>query len=68
MFGNAILEFAVILLVGSGLVFLLASRRSDSGAAPPPPDVAPDMTLNCPSCGKETDAARSACRHCDSEL
>ena len=57
----------LLLIVGGVVIFLLASRRSGSGS-PPPPEVAPGMTLNCPTCGQETDAARSACRHCDAEL
>jgi len=68
MFGTGMLEFAVILLVGFVLVFLLGTRRSDSGSAPDLPDAASDMTLNCPSCGQETAAASAVCQHCEVDL
>lgn len=60
----------VILLLGivliAGVVIALKSMSGSGRAAEPP--AAAGVTLSCPHCGQETDAAQALCRHCGKDL
>jgi predicted RNA-binding Zn-ribbon protein involved in translation (DUF1610 family) len=67
-FGPGPAEIITILLVFGGLVFAFTRRGSGSSGGAALPPAAADVTLNCPSCGEETEAARDNCKKCGAEL
>ena len=68
-FALGFVEVIIVLLVVGGIAAAFRGRRgggSSMGASTP--QVAAGVTLNCPSCGKETEASRQVCSHCNIEL
>ena len=62
-------EVIIVLLVVGVIVAALRGRRGGSSSmGASTPQAAAGLTLNCPSCGKETEAARQVCSHCHTEL
>lgn len=66
LMGIAIL---VLVILGLGTIIVLAisklfGRRGDSSSI----QAAPGVTLDCPHCGRKTEAARPQCEHCSKEL
>lgn len=61
-------ELIILVVLICGLVFAFSRRGSGSSGVASLPPAASDVTLNCPSCGEETGAARTNCEKCGAEL
>jgi predicted RNA-binding Zn-ribbon protein involved in translation (DUF1610 family) len=61
-------EIIILVAVIGGLVFAFSRRGSGSSGNASLPQASSDVTLNCPSCGEETGAARENCEKCGAEL
>ena len=66
--GLGFLVITVLLVVGVIVAAIRGSRGGSSSMGASTPQAAAGLTLNCPSCGKETEAARQVCSHCHTEL
>ena len=64
MLGFAELIILVVIVAGIAAVLM----RGRGGSRPSEPQAAAGVQLNCPSCGKETEAAAGRCRHCGHDL
>jgi len=67
-FALGFVEVIIVLLVVGGIAAAFRGRRGGSSMGASTPQVAAGVTLNCPSCGKETEASRQVCSHCHVEL
>jgi hypothetical protein len=65
----SLLLMAVIVVVIVGLVSAFRrGRGGNSSLGESTPQAASGVTLNCPHCGQETEAALHTCSHCGEEL
>ncbi len=66
VFGIGIILVGV-LVVGAVVVSMFSRlfRKGEDGSTTP---VARGVTLNCPHCGAQTEAARPRCQHCSKDL
>lgn len=61
-------EIVILVAIIGGLAFAFSRRGSGNSGSTSLPQAASDVTLNCPSCGAETGAARENCEKCGAEL
>ena len=64
----SLLPMVVIVVVVVGLVAAFRRGQSSSGFGESTQQAASGVTLNCPHCGQETEAAVEVCSHCGEEL
>jgi hypothetical protein len=59
--------FIGVLVVGAFVVSIITRlfKRGDGDSKAP---VARGVTLNCPHCGRTTEAAKHQCQHCSQDL
>jgi hypothetical protein len=62
------LVVVIVLVVGSLVSAFRRGRGGGSSLGESKPQAASGVTLNCPQCGKETEAAFHVCSHCGKEL
>lgn len=65
-----LLMVVVIVLVVGGIAAAFRGKRGGGGSSmgASTPQASAGVSLNCPSCGKETEASRQVCSHCHMEL
>lgn len=65
----SLLLMVVIVLAIVGLVSVFRRGRGGSSSlGESTPQAASGVTLNCPHCGQETEAALHTCSHCGEEI
>jgi predicted RNA-binding Zn-ribbon protein involved in translation (DUF1610 family) len=65
---GVVLMVVVIALVVVGLMSAFRRGRGSSSLGESKPQAATGVTLDCPHCGQETEAAVHVCSHCGEEL